>query len=135
MFEFLGGLGGLGGLGDQNVLLFFAIFIIFTVIAYKLVKFLFKTFLIGLVAAMFPVIGSMVLGLSIPVNLYNMIWFAVTGMGLFIAYSAVRTGWKFIKLAFSPLRLLRRKGGKKEAKEQVKEAPKAKEEPKADEKT
>lgn len=98
-------------LGDQNVLLFFAVFIVFTIVAYKLVKFLFKTFMIGLVAAMFPVVGNMVLGLSIEISLYNMIWFAATGMGLFIIYSAVRTGWKTLKLVFSPLRLLRRKKG------------------------
>jgi len=110
MFEFLGALGG-----DQNMLLFFAIFIIFTIIAYKLVKFVFKVLMIGLVAALFPVIGSMFFGLNIAVNLSNMIWFAVTGMGLFIAYSAVRMGWKAIKLALSPLKLFRRKGGKKEA--------------------
>jgi predicted membrane protein len=131
MFEFLG---GLGGLGDQNVLLFFAVFIVFTILAFKLVKFLFKTFLIGLVAAMFPVVGSLVFGLSIPINLYNMIWFAVTGMGLFIAYSAIRMGWKFVRLALSPLKLFRRKGGsKKEAKEVKEDKEKKKEAPKANE--
>lgn len=128
MFEFL------GGMGDQSVIIFFAIFIIFTILAFKLVKFLFKAFMIGLVAAMFPVVGNMVFGLSIEISLYNMIWFAVTGMGLFVAYSAVRTGWKFVKLALSPLKLFRRKDkGKKEAKEETKAAPKAKEEPKTSE--
>ncbi len=113
MFEFL----GLGGLGDQSVLIFFVVFIIFTIVAYKLVKFLFKAFMIGLVAALFPVVGSMVFGMNIEISLYNMIWFAATGIGLFIAYSAVRMGWKFVRLIFSPLKLLRRKGGKaKEAK-------------------
>lgn len=122
MFEFL------GGLGDQSIIIFFAVFIIFTVLAYKLVKFLFKAFMIGLVAAMFPVVGRMVLGLSIDISLYNMIWFAVTGMGLFIAYSAVRLAWKFLKIGFSPLKLLRRKGGgKKESKEETKATPKASE--------
>jgi len=96
-------------LGDQSILLFFAIFIVFTILAYKLVKFLFKTFIIGLVAAMFPVVGSMVFGLNIEISLYNMIWFAVTGMGLFIVYSAVRTGWKTLRFAFKPFRLLKRK--------------------------
>ena len=96
-------------LGDQNILLFFAVFIVFTVVAYKLVKFLFKTLMIGLVAAMFPVVGNMVLGLAIEISLYNMVWFALTGMGLFILYSAIRMGWKTIKLVFSPLRLIRRK--------------------------
>ena len=111
MFEFL------NAFGDQSMIIFFAVFIIFTIAAYKLVKFLFKTFMIGLVAAMFPVVGSMVFGLSIEISLYNMIWFAVTGMGLFIAYSAIRFVWKFLKLGLSPLKLLRRKGGTKEAKE------------------
>jgi hypothetical protein len=103
MFEFL------GALGDQNIIIFFAIFIIFTVLAYKLVKFLFKAFIIGLVAAMFPVVGNMVFGLSIDINLYNMVWFAVTAMGLFVLYSAVRMGWKAVRLALSPFRLLRRR--------------------------
>jgi hypothetical protein len=111
MFEFL------NAFGDQGMIVFFAVFIIFTILAYKMVKFLFKTFMIGLVAAMFPVVGSMVFGLGIEISLYNMIWFAVTGMGLFIAYSAIRFVWKFLKLGLSPFKLLRRRGGGKEAKE------------------
>ncbi len=114
MFEFL-------GLGDQSMLIFFVAFVVFTIVAYKLVKFLFKALVIGLVAAMFPVIGNMLLGLSIEISLFNMVWFAVTAMGLFVAYSAVRFVWKFLKIGFSPLKLLRRKGGKKEKEPEAKE--------------
>jgi len=127
MFEFL----GLGGLGDQSVIIFFALFIVFTIIAYKLVKFLFKAFMIGLVAALFPVVGNMVFGLGIEISLYNMVWFALTGIALFVGYSAVRMGWKFVRLIFSPFRLLRRKSGKKETKQETK--PPAKEAPKTSE--
>lgn len=96
-------------LADQSVLLFFVIFIIFIVVAYKLVKFLFKAFIIGLVAALFPVAGSMFFGLDIPINLMNILWFAATGIGLFLAYSAVRMGWRFVKIIFAPFRWLRRR--------------------------
>lgn len=106
-------LGVLSGFGDQNIVIFFVIFVIFTILAYKLVKFVFKALMIGLIASMFPVIGNMVLGMSIEISLYNMVWFALTAIALFIGYSAARMGWKAVKLALSPLKLFRRKGGKK----------------------
>lgn len=101
MFEFLG--------GEQSVWLFFAVFIIFTIIAYKLVKFVFKTFMIGLVAALFPVFANLFFGWGIPINLSSMLWFAFTGMGFFILYTIARLGVKGIKVAVSPLKLLKRK--------------------------
>ncbi|MCX6818006.1 MAG: hypothetical protein NTU57_04050 [Candidatus Aenigmarchaeota archaeon] len=120
MFEFLN---SFAGLGDQGLIIFFAVFVIFTILAYKLVKFVFKALMLGLVAAMFPIVGNMVLGMSIEISLYNMVWFALTGIALFIAYSAIRMGWKFVKLIFSPLKLFKRGGGgKKESK--PKETPK-----------
>ena len=96
-------------LADQNILIFFVIFIIFIVIAYKLVRFLFKAFIIGLVAALFPIVANLFLGLNIDITLYNIIWFAGTGILLFLLYSFARTGWKFLKLSTLPLRWLRRK--------------------------
>jgi len=119
-------------MGDQSVIIFFAVFIIFTILAYKLVKFVFKALMIGLVAAIFPVVGNMFLGLNIEISLYNMFWFALTGIALFVAYSAIRMGWKFVKLLFSPLKLFRRKGGGK-AREEPKPKPSAKSEEKPSE--
>lgn len=107
MFEFL---------ADQGILIFFVIFIIFIVIAYKLVKFLFKAFIIGLVAALFPVVGNLFLGLDIQISLYNIIWFAATGIGLFLLYSVIRTGWRFLKILTSPFRWLRRRTKSKKEK-------------------
>jgi len=115
MFEFL---------ADQSVLLFFAIFVIFIIVAYKLFKFVFKAFLIGLVAAMFPVAGSLLFGLEIEITLFNILWFAVTGIGIFILYSIVKMGWKFLKLITSPVRWARRSG--KHKKEVVVEKEKKK---------
>ena len=106
MFEFL---------ADQGVLIFFVIFIIFIVIAYKLVKFLFKAFIIGLVAALFPVVGNIFLGIDIQISLLNIMWFAVTGICLFLLYSIIKMGWRFLKLVTAPIRWARRptKGKKK----------------------
>ena len=110
MFEFL---------ADQGILIFFVIFIIFIVIAYKLVKFLFKAFIIGLVAALFPIVGNLFLGLDIQISLFNIIWFAATGIGLFILYSIIKMGWRFLKLITAPIRWARRptKGKKEKQKE------------------
>jgi hypothetical protein len=110
MFEFL---------ADQSILIFFVVFVIFIVIAYKLVKFLFKAFIIGLVAALFPIAGNLVFGLDIQITLFNIIWFAGTGIGLFLLYSIVKMGWKFLKVITAPIRWARRptKGKKQKAKE------------------
>lgn len=89
-------------LADQSVLVFFVIFIIFIVIAYKLVKFLFKAFMIGLVAAIFPVVGNLFLGFDIQISLFNIIWFAATGIGLFLLYSVLRTGWRALSWVRRP---------------------------------
>jgi hypothetical protein len=109
MFEFL---------ADQSILIFFVIFVIFIVIAYKLVKFLFKAFIIGLVAAIFPVVGNLVLGLNIEISFFNILWFAVTGIGLFVLYSIVRTGWKFLRVLTKPFRWARRPTKEKKQKPQ-----------------
>lgn len=100
-------------LADQSVLIFFVVFIIFIVVAYKLVKFLFKAFIVGLVAALFPVAGNLLFGLDIAINLSNMIWFAGTGIILFLAYSAIRMGWGALKLVTKPFRWLFRRTKKK----------------------
>jgi len=105
-------------LADQSILMFFVFFIIFIAIAYKLVKFLFKAFIIGLMAAIFPIVGNLFLGLNIDITLFNIMWFAVTGVGLFVLYGVVRTGWKFLKIITAPVRWARRPAkAKKEKKE------------------
>ena len=104
-------------LAEQSVLVFFVIFIIFIIIAYKLVKFLFKAFIVGLVAAMFPVVGNLFLGLDIVINLYNIIWFAGTGILLFIFYYMLKTGWKVLKIITKPIGWARGSKSKKEKKE------------------
>lgn len=95
-------------LGEQSVLIFFVIFVIFIVVAYKLAKFLFKALMVGLVAGMFPVIGSMFLGLEIEITLFNIIWFAVTGVGLFVLYSLLKLAWRLLKAATAPVRWARK---------------------------
>lgn len=108
MFEFL---------SDQSILIFFAVFIIFIVIAFKLVKFLFKAFIIGLVAAVFPIVGNMFFGLNIEITLFNIIWFAGTGILLFVLYAIIKMGWKFLKVITSPIRWARRPVKHKKEKE------------------
>ena len=99
------------GGSDISLVLFFVIFVIFIIIAYKLFKFLFKAFLIGLVAALFPIFGNLLFGLNMEISLFNIFWFAVTGVGLFLLYTALKIVWKFLKTMTSPFR----GGGKKKS--------------------
>lgn len=101
-------------LGQSEIIIFFAIFIIFIVIAYKLVKFVFKAFLVGLVAALFPIFGNLIFDLGIEISLFNIFWFALTGICLFLLYSILRMGWKFLKIITWPFRKARGPGKKKE---------------------
>jgi len=101
-------------LGQSEIMIFFVIFVIFIVIAYKLVKFVFKAFMVGLVAALFPIFGNMFFNLGVEISLFNIFWFALTGIGLFILYSILKTGWRFLKIITWPFRKARGPGKKKE---------------------
>ena len=98
-------------LNDPFILALLAIMVVFIFLAYKIVKILAKAAIIGLLAALFPVFANYFLGAGIPITLYNIMWFAVTGIGLFMAYSVIRGGWKAVKLILSPFKALFR--GKK----------------------
>jgi len=100
-------------LGQTDIVIFFVIFVIFIVIAYKFVKFIFKAFIVGLVAALFPIFGNLFFNLGIEISLFNIFWFALTGIGLFILYSILKTGWKFLKIITWPFRKAREPGKKK----------------------
>ncbi len=100
-------------LGQTEIIVFFLIFVVFIIIAYKLVKFVFRAFIIGLAAALFPIFGNFFLGMNIDITLFNVFWFALTGIGLFILYSILKTGWKFLKIVAWPFRKAR---GKKKSK-------------------
>ena len=101
-------------LSDTSIIIFFVVFVIFIVIAYKLVKFVFKAFLVGLVAALFPIFGNLLFDLGIEISLFNIFWFALTGIGLFILYSILKAGWKFLKVITWPFRKAREPSKKKE---------------------
>jgi len=100
-------------LGQGDILIFFAVFVIFIAIAYKLVKFVFKAFIVGLVGALFPILGNLFFGMGIEISLFNIFWFALTGIGLFLLYSLIKTGWKFLKAITWPFRKARQSGKKK----------------------
>ena len=90
-------------LAETNTILFFMIFIVFIIAAFILFKFLFKILMVGLIAGMFPVFMNF-LGFNIPLDLYSIFWFVITGIGLYIVYLIVKLGWKGFKLAASPFR-------------------------------
>jgi hypothetical protein len=99
----------LGQLSQVNTVVLFAVFLVFIVLAYKIFQALIKAFIVGVIAATFPVVANL-MGMDIPLTLNSMIWFAVFGVVAYLFYATVSGGAKIIGLAMRPFRgLFRRK--------------------------
>ena len=96
-------LGSLQGLLQQpNVWLFFLLFFLFILIAYKVFKLLLKALVIGVISGLFPVFGNMFLGLSIPITIQNVLWFAVTGVEIYFVYHILVNIGKLAEIITKP---------------------------------
>jgi hypothetical protein len=98
----------------SDMLIFLVIMIVFIIVAYKIVKIAAKAAIIGLVAALFPLFSNYFLGTTMAIDIYTIIWFAVTGVALYLLYCCAGIIWKFLKILTAPLRAIF--GGKKEKK-------------------
>ncbi len=77
------------------------IFIVFLFIAIKMFSTFMKAIYIAVAAVAFPFIMNFGLGMNIPTDISNLVFFATTGIGLFFAYHIVRTIYKIVtKLAW-----------------------------------
>jgi hypothetical protein len=98
-------LGAVGGLLQQpNVWLFFVLFFLFILIAYRVVKVLIRAAMIAVVAGLFPFFGNMFLGLSIPINLENILWFAITGVEMYFVYHLLVNIGKLAEIITKPFK-------------------------------
>ncbi|UCD03350.1 MAG: hypothetical protein JSV63_01805 [Candidatus Aenigmatarchaeota archaeon] len=84
MFGLEGILGGL--IQEPNLIIFFGLFFLFMIIAYKVVKLLIRALIVAVLAGLFPVFANMFLGMSIPITFESIIWFAMTGVEIFFVY-------------------------------------------------
>jgi|YelNatPaOPRAMG01_1025707.scaffolds.fasta_scaffold87668_3 signal transduction histidine kinase len=99
---------------DPDVIIFFLIFILFIIVAYKFFRLIAKAFFIGFLSALFPIIGNYFLDLGIPINIDTMMWFAITGIILYFFYEIIKLIIKGLKILTYPFRA----GGKKKKEEE-----------------
>ncbi len=98
-------LGGLQGMMQQpNIWLFFVLFFLFIIVAYKVVKLLIRAAIVAAISGAFPFFANAFLGMSIPITLSNVLWFAMTGVEVFFVYHilvGIGTIAEFISKPFS----------------------------------
>ncbi len=107
-----------------QVVLIFITFILVVFILYKLFKVIFKATLVTIAAFSFPWIAK-ALGLPFPItaDVQTGIYFAIIGLGLFLAYEFVHFIIYFLKILTWPLRELlgiRRRDEEKRMEEEMK---------------
>ena len=78
-----------GMIQEPTLILFFGLFFLFILIAYKVVKLLVRALIVAVLAGVFPLFANMFLGMSIPITLDNIIWFAMTGVEIFFVYHII----------------------------------------------
>tara|TARA_Y100000310_G_scaffold339042_1_gene430484 strand:- start:1685 stop:2131 length:447 start_codon:yes stop_codon:yes gene_type:complete len=72
------------------------IFIVFVFIAIKMFNTFMKAIYIAVAAVAFPFVMNFGLGMNIPTDISNLVFFATTGIGIFFAYHIVRTIYKIV---------------------------------------
>lgn len=96
-------------LSQPEIIIFFIIFLAFIVIAYKIFQFVAKAFIVGIIAALFPIFANMFLGFNIPINIQSILWFALLGIEIFLVYSFLLSIGKIVKIITYPFRRKQKK--------------------------
>jgi hypothetical protein len=82
--------------------LFFLLFFLFILVAYKVVKFLIRALIIAVVAGVFPIFANRFLGMAIPITLQNVVWFAITGVEIYFVYVILCSIGKLAEIVMKP---------------------------------
>lgn len=90
-------------LTQLNTALLLAVFLVFIVLAYKIFQALIKAFIVGVIAATFPVVASL-MGMNVPLTINNFIWFAIFGVAAYLLYATISGGAKIVGLVMRPFR-------------------------------
>jgi hypothetical protein len=75
-----------GLLGEPNTIIFFMLFIVFMLLAYKVVKLLMRAAIIAAIAGAFPVVANVFFGMPFEISIGNIIRFAMLGTEVYFTY-------------------------------------------------
>ncbi len=92
-------------LTQLNTVLLLAVFLVFIVLAYKIFQALIKAFIVGVIAATFPVVASL-MGMNVPLTISSVIWFAIFGVAAYLLYATISGGAKIVGFVMRPFRAL-----------------------------
>ena len=84
-----------------NTALLMLVFVGFIVLAYKVFQTVIKAFIVGVIAAAFPIVANL-MGMDVPLTLSNIIWFAIMGVTAFLVYASVTGGIKVVRIVMKP---------------------------------
>jgi hypothetical protein len=90
-------------LTQLNTVLLLAVFLVFIVLAYKVFQALIKAFIVGVIAATFPVVANL-MGMNVPLTISNVVWFAIFGVAAYLLYATISSGAKIVGLVMRPFR-------------------------------
>ena len=102
MFGFEGLLTGV--IQEPTLILFFGLFFLFILVAYKVVKMLIRALVIAVHSGLFTVIGNLFFGMNIQVTIDNIIWFAMTGVEIYFVYHIIVDIGKLAEIFMKPFR-------------------------------
>ena len=63
-----------------------------------------RALIIGVISGLFPVFANMFLGMSIPITIQNILWFAMTRMEIYFVYHILVSFGKLAKIITKPFR-------------------------------
>lgn len=115
ILNFLPGLSGM----DFGGLFFFIAFVVIIYTVYRVLKLAFKALLVAIAAALFPFIGRF-FGYPIPISLESILYYASSGVLIFIIIFLLEKAFWIVKLVTLPIRKLFGKSEKEEIEEEVK---------------
>jgi hypothetical protein len=91
-----------GLLNEPNTIVFFMLFVVFMVLAYKVVKLLMRAAMIAAIAGAFPVIANVFFGLPFEISIGNIIRFAMLGAEVYFTYHLLESIGKVAELITKP---------------------------------
>ncbi len=75
-----------GFLSEPNLFIFLALFFVFILLAYKVVKILVRALVVAVIAGLFPVFANMYLGFAFDLSLATFVKFAMMGAEIYFVY-------------------------------------------------
>ncbi len=91
-----------GFTSDPNLFIFLALFFVFILLAYKVVKILVRALIIAVIAGLFPIFANMYLGFSFDITLGSLLRFAMMGAEIYFVYHIIVSFGKIAEFVMKP---------------------------------